>query len=269
MKIISHKNKLIKIINGEKNLGFVPTMGGIHLGHESLIKRSKAECNKTIVSIFINKPQFNQKKDFQKYPRLLRKDILTLKKLRVDYLFTPSHKQIYPKGTNKKIKIDKLEKKLCGKLRPGHFRAVVDVLDRFIEIIKPKNIYLGEKDMQQLRIVKNFLINKKIETKVISCKTIREKNGMAYSSRNFLLSKKQKKIGSKVYKIILNQKKKIIKNRNILKIIKKNILLLGVNKIDYLELLNKNNLTKKKIKKNNFRIFIAYYLGKIRLIDNI
>ena len=94
MKIISHKNKLIKIINSEKNLGFVPTMGAIHLGHESLIKRSKAECNKTIVSIFINKPQFNKKKDFQKYPRLLRGDILTLKKLRVDYLFTPSHKQI-------------------------------------------------------------------------------------------------------------------------------------------------------------------------------
>ena len=135
MKIISHKNKLIKLIYNEKNLGFVPTMGGIHLGHISLIKRSIRECKKTIVSIFINKPQFNKKSDFIRYPRTLKKDISKLKKLKIHLLYLPSVKEIYPNGPNKSIKISSLEKKLCGKNRPGHFKAVVDVIDRFIKII--------------------------------------------------------------------------------------------------------------------------------------
>ena len=156
MKIFLNKKKLIKILNNKKKLGFVPTMGNIHLGHISLINRSIAQCDKTIVTIFINKPQFNRGRDFNKYPRTLNKDISILKKLKVDYLYLPSHKQIYPKGNNKKIKINSLEKKLCGKFRPGHFKAVVDVIDRFIKIINPNNIYFGKKDMQQLIIVKDY-----------------------------------------------------------------------------------------------------------------
>ena len=130
MKIISHKNKLVKFINNEKNLGFVPTMGGIHPGHISLIKRSIRECKKTAVSIFVNKPQFNRKYDFKKYPRNIKKDIKKLQKLKIDFLYLPKVKDIYPKGQNKNIKISSLKKKLCGKNRPGHFEAVVDVIDR-------------------------------------------------------------------------------------------------------------------------------------------
>ena len=133
MKIFLSKNKLLNCINSEKNLGFVPTMGAIHLGHLSLIKKSKQQCSKTIVSIFINRPQFNKKSDFNKYPRTLKNDISLFKKLKVDYLYVPSKKQIYPNGQNRNIKINPLGKKLCGKFRPGHFEAVVDVIDRFIK----------------------------------------------------------------------------------------------------------------------------------------
>ena len=142
MKIISDKNKLIKIIHKEKNLGFVPTMGCIHMGHVSLIKRSIRECDGTIVSIFVNKPQFNRKSDFLKYPRILSKDIKKLKKLKIDFLYLPRAKQVYPNGPNKKIKISSFQKKLCGKFRPGHFKAVVDVVDRFIKIIERFTIYI-------------------------------------------------------------------------------------------------------------------------------
>ena len=195
MKIFLNKTKLLNCINSEKNLGFVPTMGAIHLGHLSLIKKSKRQCSKTIVSIFINRPQFNKKSDFNKYPRTLKNDISIIKKLKVDYLYIPSKKQIYPNGRKIRIlKLVPLSKKLCGKFRPNHFKAVADVIDRFIKIIKPKKIYLGEKDMQQLKIIEDFVKKNNIKIKVIGCKIIREKNGIAYSSRNFLLTVDEKEL---------------------------------------------------------------------------
>ena len=269
MKIISHKNKLVKFIKNEKNLGFVPTMGGIHLGHISLIKRSIRECRKTLVTIFINKPQFNRNYDFKKYPRRIKEDIKKLKKLKIDFLYLPKEKEIYPMGQNKNIKISPFKKKLCGKNRPGHFEAVADVIDRFIKIIEPKKIYFGEKDYQQLKIIELFIKKNHPETKVISCKTIRENNGIALSSRNYLLTVYQKKLAEKIFYTLLKEKNKLIKNKLSILDLKKKIYNLGVNKIEYIELLNINKLIRpyKKIKK--YRIFIAYFLGSIRLIDNI
>ena len=269
MKIISNKSKLIKFTHYEKNLGLVPTMGAIHQGHISLIEKCISQCEKTIVSIFINKPQFNKKSDFQKYPRLLKKDISILKKFKVDYLYLPSVNQIYPNGSNKNIKISSFRKKLCGKFRPGHFEAVVDVIDRFIKIIKPKNIYFGEKDMQQLKIIEHFVNKNHSKTKVIGCKTIRDKNGVALSSRNFLLSIKEKQIASKIYKLINKNKQNLIKKKLSLVSIKRKIFMLGVRKIDYVKILDINKLTKPYKRNNKYKIFVAYYLGSTRLIDNI
>jgi pantoate--beta-alanine ligase len=269
MKIISSKNKLIKIIQKDKNLGFVPTMGSIHLGHISLIKMSIKQCDKTIVSIFVNKPQFNRKSDFKKYPRVLKKDIYKLKKLKVDLLYLPTTKQIYPKGRNKNIKINSFGKKLCGKYRPGHFEAIADVIDRFIKIIKPKRIYLGEKDMQQLKIIDDFVKKNHSETKVIPCKTIREKSGVAFSSRNYLLSEEEKMIASKIFKLLINKKQNLIKNKISLKILKRMVYNFGASKIDYIEVLDVNKLIKPFKKKRKYKIFVAYYLGSTRLIDNI
>ena len=269
MKIITNKDYLIKLISDKKNIGFVPTMGGIHLGHTSLIKKSISDCSITIVSIFINKPQFNKKNDYIKYPRILKKDIFVLRKLKIDYLFLPSSKQIYPKGVNKNIKINSFKKKLCGKYRPGHFEAVVDVIEKFINIIKPKKIYMGKKDMQQLMIIKNFVKNNYKNTKIIGCKTIREKNGIPYSSRNFLLAKKEKIIASKIVKLLLLNKKKIVTGINSINLIKKIIYKFGVRKIDYIKILDVNRLIKPYKKNKNYKIFISYYLKTTRLIDNI
>jgi len=269
MKIILHKRKLIRLLQGEKDLGFVPTMGAIHRGHLSLIKKSNNLCNRTIVTIFVNRGQFNRKSDYLSYPRILKKDIKILKRLKIDYLYLPTNKQIYPKGQNKKIQISSFSRKLCGKNRPGHFKSVVDVVDRFIKIIKPQKIFLGKKDMQQLKIIEHFIKNNKIKTKVIGCKTIREKNGVALSSRNFLLNKNEKAIASKVYYFIRKNKNRILKNKLEIKKIKKKIYDFGVNKIDYIKVFDINKINKPYIKSKYYKIFIAYYLRSTRLIDNI
>jgi len=269
MKIVLSKNKLIKYIHKEKNLGFVPTMGALHLGHLSLIKKCKSQCDKTIVSIFINKPQFHRINDFRNYPRTFTKDIKKLRDLKIDYLYLPSNNQIYPNGHNKNIKISSFGNKLCGKTRPGHFKAVVDVVERFVKIISPRKIYLGKKDFQQLKIIEDYFIKKNIKTKVVACNTIRENNGLAHSSRNLLLSPSKKKMASKVIKLIMNKKKDLIKKIITTKILKNKILKFGVKKIDYVEMIDINKITKpfKKIKR--YKIFIAYYIDSIRLIDNI
>jgi len=269
MKTITSKKKLIKIIKNQKNLGFIPTMGALHDGHISLINKSMSQCDKTIVSIFINKAQFNRKNDYKFYPRVMKKDISILKKLKIDYLYVPTIKQIYFNGPNRNIKISALENKLCGKNRPGHFKAVVDVIDRFIKLIKPKKIYLGKKDMQQLIIIEHFIKLNKIKTKVVGCKTIREKNGIACSSRNFILSSEDKIIASKIYQLLRKKKKKIIKNNFLLNKIRKTIIKFGVKKIDYLKILDVNNLLGLFSKNKKYRIFIAYYIKSTRLIDNI
>jgi len=268
MKIFFNKKRLIKEIQNTKDLGFVPTMGSIHRGHLSLIKKSKKLSSKTIVSIFVNKPQFNNKNDFKKYPRSIKKDINLLKKIKINYLYLPSAKEIYPHGRSKKIKISKWKKILCGKNRKGHFESVVDVVDRFIKIIKPDKIYFGEKDFQQFAIIREFIIRNNIKTKPIICPTIREKNGIAFSSRNFLLKKKEKIIASSVFKIIKKNKSKIIKNTFYIKKIKNILMSMGIKKIDYLEVLDIRKILNEKTKKKKFKIFLAYYIKKVRLIDN-
>ena len=188
MKIIKLKTDLIKAIDFDKRLGFVPTMGSLHKGHEALIKTSQKNCKKTLVSIFINPTQFNNKKDYKTYPKNLNADLDYLKKLNIDYVYLPSAKQIYSKK-KEKIKLNKLQNILCAKFRKGHFEGVLNVLDRFIELISPQKMFMGEKDFQQFFLVKNYIENK-YNTKVYVCKTIRDKNKLALSSRNSLLDKK-------------------------------------------------------------------------------
>ena len=268
MKIFLDKAKLKNFIRDEDNLGYVPTMGAIHKGHISLIEKSKKSCSMTIVSIFVNKPQFNNKKDYIKYPRILSRDISILKKFNIDILYLPKENQIYPSGTNKKIIISSFQKQLCGKFRPGHFKAIVDVVDRFIKIINPKKIFFGEKDKQQLEIIRDFVNKNHKKTKVVECKTIREKNGIAYSSRNLLLSKKQKDIASNIYKLLTKNKKILIKKKSLISVYIKKIKKMGAGHIDYIKIINLNSILRKNNKKKKYKIFIAYYLGKVRLIDN-
>ena len=271
MKIFKDKHTLQKEILKTKGISFVPTMGGLHEGHISLIKQSKKTKLKTLVSIFVNPKQFNKKSDFKSYPRNTKKDIKQLKKLKINYLYIPTFKDIYGFKPKKKVFLDKFSKKLCGKFRKGHFEGVLNVVNRFIEIIKPRYIFLGKKDYQQLYLIKKHIEKRKIKSKIIECKTIRENNGIACSSRNSNLDKNQMKIASNIYYYLSDLKKKMRKNYSLFNTnkIKRDLINLGASKIDYLENYNIKNF--KKIKKPNkkFNLFFAYYIKNTRLIDNI
>ena len=269
MIIFKSINKLNKEIYGIKNVGFVPTMGSLHKGHISIIKKSKNISDKTLVSIFINPTQFDNKNDYKKYPKNLKKDINILVKCKVDYLLLPSFKELYGTNKVKKEKLDKKDKILCAKFRKGHFEGVLAVISRFLKKLNINKIYLGEKDYQQLFLIKKFIKKKGFKISIISCKTIRQKNYFPYSSRNKLLSKSSMLNGQKV-SLILNKfyleiKKNKKKSYN-LNLIKKSILKY-VDKIDYFEIRNKFNLNR-KFNNKNFKIFISYYLNKVRIIDN-
>jgi len=269
MKLIKLKTDLIKAIDFDKRLGFVPTMGSLHRGHEALIKTSQKKCKKTLVSIFINPTQFNNKKDYSTYPKNLKKDLNYLKKLKVDYVYLPTIKQVYWKK-NDKIKLNKSQNILCAKFRKGHFEGVLDVLGRFIKLISPQKMFMGEKDFQQFFLVKNYIENK-YETKVYMCKTIRDKNKLALSSRNSLLNKISFIESGIITKKLLKLKNKINRNRkNYKKLIldlKKELSKNFDIKIEYLECRNTQNLSTNILNKP-FKLFIAYYINNVRLIDN-
>lgn len=268
MKIIKKSNQINSILDQYNNTGFVPTMGTLHDGHISLIKRSKRENSKTVVSIFVNPKQFNKKKDFINYPTKIKNDIILCKKYKVDYLFLPSFNEVYG-WKSLKFKYPKMTKFMEHKFRKNHFNGVLDVMSKLLSIVKNTKVYMGEKDYQQLYIIKQFCKINEITSEIITCKTVRSRQGYALSSRNLLLNEKYKKTMSLVYKIILNyklsNKGKIFDVSFLMKQIKKT----GVYKIDYIENVNLKSFLKSKKVTNHSNIFIAYYLDGVRLIDNI
>ena len=268
MKLFTNKKKLQLELKKFNNISFVPTMGALHQGHESLIKKSVRDAKRTVVSIFLNPKQFDNKKDFYSYPKSYSRDIKMLKKLKVNYLYKPSYEDIYKFKTTNKIFLDKFSKKLCGCHRKGHFKGVINVVNRLLEIIKPNKILLGMKDFQQLVLIKKHIKKNKINTKVIPCKTIRDKKFIAYSSRLKKINKYEKNTLINIIKILRTYKKNIIlkKTNYNFKKIKNKLLSVGANKVDYVEIINLKTL--KKPKGNKFNLFFAFYIGKIRFIDN-
>ncbi len=269
MKILIKNKDINEALKNVSDLGFVPTMGCLHKGHEYLIKQSKKKCNQTLVSIFINPTQFNNKKDYLSYPKNLKKDLNILKKLKVNYVYIPNKKDIYSFKRKKAIVLKKENKILCAKFRKGHFEGVIDVMDRLTNIIKPNKIFMGEKDYQQLLLVKKF-IEKKNKTKIISCKTVRNKNRLALSSRNQLLNKRDLIKAGKIAKELFQFKIFLKNSKKTKKLLQKKIELLKEKfdiKIDYLEIRKKNSL-KPSLNIKNSKIFIAYFINSVRLIDN-
>ena len=271
MKILLNKTSLTKSLRHFSDIGFVPTMGSIHKGHLSLVSKSNQICDKTVVSIFVNPKQFNNKKDFKTYPKNIKKDLKILNQFKkVDFVYIPKFKDIFTNIKKPKIKLNKNDKILCAKFREGHFEGVLDVMDRLTNIVKPTKIFMGNKDFQQLFLVKKFL-KKRYNTDVIGCKTIRKKNKVALSSRNYLLSRNNIILASKIIKKLINVKKNIKLKKN------KNKYLLTVKddfqkqfkiRIEYLEFRDINNLKLSNIISKS-KLFIAYYLNGIRLIDNL
>jgi pantoate--beta-alanine ligase len=268
MKIIKTANKIKTELTNKKKIGFIPTMGCLHDGHVSLIRKSKKKKLLTIVSIFVNPLQFNNKKDFKKYPKTISTDLRICKKNKVDYVYLPQENDMYPeKKIVIKNKIHFFKNYMEGKFRPGHFEGVIEVVKRLLSHIKTTYLFLGKKDYQQLIIIKKYLESIKSKIKVVPCDTIRAKNGIALSSRNKLLDQKSLNIAGKIISFLKKNKNQIIKsNKNIFFI--KKIKEFGANKVDYLSVFNLKQLKKTNKPSANTRVFLAYYLNGVRLIDN-
>jgi len=192
MKVIHTIAELQAILKEGKKIGFVPTMGALHQGHIELVKRSVAENELSVVSIFVNPTQFNDKNDLLKYPRTLDADCELLQKVGNDIVFAPSVEEIYPKPDTRQFDFGSLETVMEGQFRPGHFNGVAQVVSRLFDIVKPNNAYFGEKDFQQLAIIRALTKQLNLDIQIVACPIIREKDGLAMSSRNARLNENQR-----------------------------------------------------------------------------
>ena len=267
--------ELKKAQNQSKKIGFVPTMGALHKGHLSLLEESLSENEITVLSIFVNPTQFNNADDLKKYPRTLEKDVELVKKLNKNILiYAPSVSDIYEGNTiSASFDYDGLEHQMEGKHRPGHFDGVGTIVKKLFEIVKPTHAYFGEKDFQQLQIVRKLVAKHKIPVNVIPCEIYRETSGLAMSSRNERLSEKARNESKLIYKILLEAKEKFML-KSALEVSQFVVREFKKHKnftLEYFEIADEETLLtcKRKIKSKNYRGFIAVFIENIRLIDNI
>ena len=256
--------------NRKYSIGFVPTMGALHKGHGELIKKSKNDNHKTIVSIFVNEKQFNSKEDFNSYPRNKGLDYDFCSDNDVDLLFEPSAEEIYNKD-EPVIKNNNYNNILCDKFRKGHFDGVITVLNKFFTIIKSNKVYFGEKDFQQLKIIEKFIQEKYKSLDLVSVPTKRSEEGIAYSSRNEKLSKKQIQDFINFHQQTENFLKSLEKSFDINTANQKAkdfIMEQNIEKLDYFEFRNNDNLSTNG-RVSDSRLFYAIYKGNVRLIDNL
>jgi len=250
MEIIKGTAKWLKLRTSHfagKTLGFAPTMGALHAGHLSLLKRAKAENDLSVASIFVNPTQFNDKRDLEHYPRTLAADIKMLESVDTDFLLLPSARDMYPDGYRYRVNEMVDSEVLCGAHRPGHFEGVLTVVLKLLNLVRADRAYFGEKDYQQFHLIKGMAEAFFIGTKIIPCPTLRESDGLAMSSRNLLLEPAHRELAPALYKALRSPSRPAK--------IKKRLAALGF-KPDYIE-------------ERWGRRFAAAKLGKVRLIDNV
>ncbi len=276
MKIIRKPEELQKAIEGlkkkGKTVGLVPTMGALHSGHISLMKKSVSQNDITVVSVYVNPIQFGPNEDYERYPRPVEHDIKVCKDNKVDFLFLPTNQTLYNDNFSTYIYNNKLAKIMCGVTRPIHFQGVCTVVSKLFNIAMPTRAYFGLKDYQQYIIVKQMAKDLNFNIKVVGCPIVREKSGLAMSSRNTYLSEKAKQDACGIYKSLCLAKKQFSdgkKLKDIKKSIEKNILAIPESKIDYVELRNSENLNEVTDKGKSIVIAVAVKVGNVRLIDNI
>lgn len=264
-----------KTQNQSKKIGFVPTMGALHQGHLSLLEQSLSENEITVLSIFVNPTQFNNADDLKKYPRTLEKDVALVKKLNKNILiYAPSISDIYEDQTiSTSFDYDGLEHQMEGKHRPGHFDGVGTIVKKLFEIVKPANAYFGEKDFQQLQIIRKLIVKHKIPVNVIPCEIYREPSGLAMSSRNERLSESALKEAKLIHEILLKAKEKFIRKsaQEVTQFVASEFKKHENFTLEYFDIADEEKLLtcKRKIKSKNYRGFIAVFIENIRLIDNI
>ncbi|MGI0105405.1 pantoate--beta-alanine ligase [Salinimicrobium sp. WS361] len=279
MQILTEKEALKKQVRALKNdrhsIGFVPTMGALHEGHLSLIEQALSTCDKVVVSIFVNPTQFNNPEDLQKYPRTFEKDVELIKQVSDDVIvFSPAASEMYGDSiSSEEFSFDGLEHQMEGKYRSGHFNGVGTIVRRLFEMVEPDKAFFGEKDYQQLQIIKKLVEKQGLNVEVIGCPIYREKNGLARSSRNERLSPGERQKAAFIYEILQKVKEDFGTKSA------KEITTWVSNQfesqpgllLEYFEIANADNLlsAQEEDMTKKYRAFIAAYSGDIRLIDNI
>lgn len=231
----------------QKSIGFVPTMGALHQGHASLLKKCSSENEISVLSIFVNPTQFNQVQDLAKYPRTWETDLKWAQETKTSVVFYPTFEEMYPDNYNFSVRENDFSHMLCGASRPGHFQGVLTVVLKLLNIVQPNRVYMGEKDFQQVQLIKKMVGAFFIPTEIISCPTIRNSDGLALSSRNARLSEEELKHSSLIYKTITSTKNLVAARSELEK---------SGFKIDYLVDVDG-------------RRYVAAYVGEVRLIDNV
>jgi pantoate--beta-alanine ligase len=267
--------EISKVQNQSKKIGFVPTMGALHKGHLSLLEKSLSENEITVLSIFVNPTQFNNAEDLKKYPKTLEKDVELVEKLNKNILiYAPNESDIYENQTySLSFNFDGLENQMEGKHRPGHFDGVGTIVKKLFAIVKPTHAYFGEKDFQQLQIVKKLVVKHEIPVQIIPCGIYRETSGLAMSSRNERLSKSAREEAKLIYEILLQAQKQFEKKsrKEVSKFVYKIFEKHKNFTLEYFEIADEETLLacKRKTKNKKYRGFIAVNIENIRLIDNI
>ena len=278
MKIVRTVDELTALRNDNsfkgKRLGFVPTMGALHEGHASLIRRSVAENDCTVVSVFVNPRQFNDPNDYKNYPITTDADIALLESVKCDILYLPTADDIYNGYDGCKMDFHGLDRMYEGEFRPGHFQGVVDIVYRLFDLVKPDFAYFGEKDFQQVAIIKLMVKQKNLPLTIVPCPIVREESGLAKSSRNKLLTAEQLEVAPQIYRIITETCAEIPESQTpdaLIETLKSKIDSVKFMKMEYAAFCNSETLELlSKFDKNiGTRLCIAVWCGNIRLIDNI
>lgn len=270
---VSGLHEKLKSFGSSASIGFVPTMGALHEGHISLVKKAVADTDVVVVSIFVNPTQFNDPKDLERYPRNLDADLKLLEETSCHIVFAPGVKDIYPEPDNRKFNFGLLETVMEGKHRPGHFNGVAQVVSKLFEIVNPNKAYFGLKDFQQLAIIKNMVAQLNLPVEIVPCPIVREESGLAMSSRNELLSAEERKNAAQISETLFKAKElaavksvKELKNW-IVETINKNKYLT----VEYADIVDDIQLQSvKNWSENVVKVCcVAVFCGKVRLIDNI
>ena len=265
------KDKVISLKKEGKSIGFIPTMGALHQGHLSLVEKAREENDIIVCSIYVNPTQFNNIEDYNKYPSTVEQDISLLKTVHCDILFLPKTKDIYKQKSLTSFQFGSIENVMEGKHRPGHFNGVALIVSKLFNIISPDAAYFGQKDHQQLAIIKQLVTDLSYNINIQSCPTLREESGLAMSSRNQRLSDVEKEEATLIYKSLCRAKDSFKKGTSVSKIIddikdefsKSNL------ELEYFEFANAQTLQPIIKKESQVVICVAAFLGNVRLIDNI
>lgn len=263
-----------KLRREEKTVGFVPTMGALHDGHLSLIREARTRCDIVIVSIFVNPAQFNDKDDLDRYPRDLTADAALLAEHQVDYVFAPDPEEIYPPGFSTFVNVEGLTTTLEGASRPGHFRGVATIVTILLNTVRPGLAFFGQKDAQQIAVIKRLVTDLGFETEVVSMPTIREESGLALSSRNERLTPDQRQKAAVIIEALREAKTAYKKGQRnaaeLAQIVETHISEEPEARVDYVSIVNAENLEPvEKVGDDETLILAAVFIGEVRLIDNV